>query len=81
MIYLLVFTLGFAGDYLACRWLDHRDDGDRIRATLTAMTLATLSWVPVLLLVFIEDPLVAIADVLGSGVGAYLALSRKKEAV
>lgn len=76
VIYGGVFALGFAADLLNVAWHRARESGSVWRTAGLSMCLEALTWIPVLLFVYADDPIVALAAVIASGAGTAAGMRR-----
>lgn len=72
----VIFILAAALDYLSVKWQKHREEGNRSKVALLSMLLELLGWVPVWLAITTQDYMVVVASVVGSGLGAFMAVER-----
>lgn len=79
--FLIFFALAAAHDLCACYWYSLRESGRHLRATGLAMLLELMNWLPVWVAIQQDDFTIAIAAILGSGVGTYLGLVRYERTV
>lgn len=76
MLFILFLFLGIAYSRLSCAWLDARDRGSRWAAVLIDMGMDTLAWLPVWFALTTEDWTIAIASIIGSGLGTAWGVGR-----
>lgn len=76
LVYILVFLLGFAADFLTVEWHKSRENLQISRTVALSMALETLTWIPVILFVVADDPIVALVAVLASGFGTRAGMVR-----
>lgn len=76
LIYIAIFALGFAADYITVEWHRAREAMAINRTAILSMALETLTWIPVMLFVIADDPIVALVSVVASGAGTRSGLRR-----
>jgi hypothetical protein len=76
--FVLFFILACVHDWLTCVWLTQRELQRYKLTVLLSMLLETLTWLPILVAIQTQDYSIAVASVLGSGVGTALGLRRVK---
>src|SRR5690606_25383642 len=73
---LLAFILAAASDWLTVRWHHAREAGSIWMTGLLSCALEALTWVPVYVAIVTQSPWIAVASVLGAGVGTAIGMRR-----
>lgn len=72
MTVMAVFLFAAALDWLAVQWQKQRELGRRYRLAGISALMELAGWVPIWLAIATENPLVVVASVSGSALGAFL---------
>lgn len=77
MMFLVMFLMAAAADWLSCEWHQARERRQLARLGALSAVIEALNWIPVYVAIVQEDISLVIAAILGSVVGAVIGGARQ----